>query len=129
MLLVCTALLPQRSDRHLVLLRPALRRLCPGRTLVRPEGSTGPGFGVRDDPMSTPAARNEPVQAVQPQTRSMDGLCDPRGQGNLLDEFTEDVVDRIEMIGEETAGNLRKHAHTVSPGIRYLHCSRTIHQL
>lgn len=54
---------------------------------------------------------------------------DPRGQGNLLDEFTEDLADKIEMIGEETAADLPRHSHAVTPGMRYLHCSRTIHQL
>jgi hypothetical protein len=38
-------------------------------------------------------------------------------------------IDEIEMIGEETAAGLRPGPSEVSPGMRYLHCSRTIHQL
>jgi hypothetical protein len=39
-------------------------------------------------------------------------------------------VDQIEMIGEEAAaGYMPSKANDVSAGIRYLHCSRTIHQL
>jgi hypothetical protein len=45
-------------------------------------------------------------------------------------ESTEQAVDRIEMIGEEMAAGYRPPAHSeVTPGMRYLHCSRTIHQL
>ncbi len=47
-----------------------------------------------------------------------------------LDEQSEKRVDEIEMIGEEEAAGFRPPRHSeVSPGIRYLHCSRTIHQL
>jgi hypothetical protein len=47
-----------------------------------------------------------------------------------LEEQTEKRVDEIEMIGEEEAAGFRPPVHSeVSPGIRYLHCSRTIHQL
>ena len=58
---------------------------------------------------------------------------------NHFDEFTsrdavaespEDRADRIEMIGEETAAGLTPTAKSeVTAGMRYLHCSRTIHQL
>lgn len=44
------------------------------------------------------------------------------------DGFSEKLVDAIEMIGEETAGGVRQSSE-VSAGMRYLHCSRTIHQL
>lgn len=49
--------------------------------------------------------------------------------------FSEKVVDAIEMIGEETAAGMPPPAPKdaaegqVTPAMRYLHCSRTIHQL
>ncbi|MCI0379084.1 MAG: hypothetical protein L0215_15860 [Gemmataceae bacterium] len=44
--------------------------------------------------------------------------------------YSEQVVDAIEMIGEETAARLpAARDDGVTPGMRYLHCSRTIHQL
>lgn len=56
-----------------------------------------------------------------------------------FDEFTvqdrvaespEDRADRIEMIGEEIAAGLSPTSKSeVTAGMRYLHCSRTIHQL
>ncbi len=42
--------------------------------------------------------------------------------------FSEKVIDAIEMIGEEHAAGMDTPS-VVSPGMRYLHCSRTIHQL
>jgi len=46
------------------------------------------------------------------------------------EEATEKLVDQIEMIGEETAADFRPPGHSeVTPGMRYLHSSRTIHQL
>src|SRR5205814_7333704 len=47
-----------------------------------------------------------------------------------LDELTERRLDQIEMIGEEQAAGFQTPAHSeVTAGMRYLHCSRTIHQL
>jgi hypothetical protein len=47
-----------------------------------------------------------------------------------IEETTEQKVDEIEMIGEEEAAGFRPPAYSeVSAGMRYLHCSRTIHQL
>lgn len=45
--------------------------------------------------------------------------------------YSEKLVDAIEMIGEETAAGLpAPAAHgQVTAGMRYLHCSRTIHEL
>lgn len=43
--------------------------------------------------------------------------------------FSEKVVDSIEMIGEEHAAGLSPAPSEVTPGMRYLHSSRTIHQL
>lgn len=43
---------------------------------------------------------------------------------------SEKLVDQIEMIGEEEAAGFKPPEHPeVSAGMRYLHCSRTIHQL
>jgi hypothetical protein len=47
-----------------------------------------------------------------------------------LDELTEKRLDAIEMIGEEEAAGFTTDRHSpVSAGMRYLHSSRTIHQL
>jgi hypothetical protein len=47
-----------------------------------------------------------------------------------LESTSEKVVDAIEMLGEEKAAGFRPHGHSeVTPGMRYLHSSRTIHQL
>jgi hypothetical protein len=45
--------------------------------------------------------------------------------------YSEKLVDAIEMIGEETAAGLPPPAAhgQVTPAMRYLHCSRTIHEL
>lgn len=43
------------------------------------------------------------------------------------DGATEKIIDAIEMIGEEKAAGFG--ASQVTPGMRYLHSSRTIHQL
>jgi hypothetical protein len=45
-----------------------------------------------------------------------------------LDESTEKRVDEIEMIGEDEAAGFTPHSE-VTPAMRYLHSSRTIHQL
>jgi hypothetical protein len=42
---------------------------------------------------------------------------------------SERLVDAIEMIGEEQAAGLKPPPESVTAGMRYLHCSRTIHQL
>ncbi|MCI0682338.1 MAG: hypothetical protein L0Y71_09555 [Gemmataceae bacterium] len=42
--------------------------------------------------------------------------------------YSEKLVDAIEMIGEEQAAGLDRPSQ-VTPGMRYLHSSRTIHQL
>jgi hypothetical protein len=47
-----------------------------------------------------------------------------------LESESEKAVDAIEMIGEEKAAGFRPPGHSeISAGMRYLHCSRTIHQL
>src|SRR5690242_5608082 len=42
---------------------------------------------------------------------------------------SEKLVDAIEMIGEEQAAGMAQPSHLISPGMRFLHSSRTIHQL
>lgn len=42
---------------------------------------------------------------------------------------SEKIVDAIEMIGEEHAAGFKPPPERVTAGMRYLHCSRTIHQL
>lgn len=42
---------------------------------------------------------------------------------------SERIVDAIEMIGEEIAAGFEPKSPGVTPGMRYLHASRTIHQL
>ena len=47
-----------------------------------------------------------------------------------IGELTEKRLDEIEMIGEEEAAGFRPPGHSeVSAGMRFLHSSRTIHQL
>jgi hypothetical protein len=46
-----------------------------------------------------------------------------------LDDPIEKRVDAIEMIGEEVAAGFTPPHSQVTAGMRYLHCSRTIHQL
>ena len=45
------------------------------------------------------------------------------------DGLSEQLVDAIEMIGEETAAGMTHSPSEVTAGMRYLHASRTIHQL
>lgn len=46
------------------------------------------------------------------------------------DSYSEKIVDRIEMIGEEEAAGMKPAGSPdVTPGMRFLHSSRTIHQL
>src|SRR5438477_6916624 len=71
--------------------------------------------------LPTPAALDIPP----PKTSPAQGLF---GVGSL-DEQTEKRLDAIEMIGEEEAAGFRPQHSEISAGMRYLHCSRTIHQL
>src|SRR5688572_11366836 len=48
--------------------------------------------------------------------------------GKALEVQSEKLVDAIEMIGEEQAAKITP-ASEITPGMRYLHSSRTIHQL
>jgi hypothetical protein len=80
--------------------------------------------------MSSPPQSPNPAPAVAtqvppPQTNQTEGLFGVAS----MDEQTEKRIDAIEMIGEEEAAGLRPPHSEVSAGMRYLHCSRTIHQL
>jgi hypothetical protein len=56
---------------------------------------------------------------------TIDSFSVKEGEG-----FSEELVDAIEMIGEEKAAGFEPPRHSaISPGMRYLHSSRTIHQL
>jgi hypothetical protein len=77
--------------------------------------------------MADPAPKE--VQAIVAQLPdahkgSIDSFDVREGEG-----FSEKVVDAIEMIGEESAAGYNPSASAVTPGMRYLHSSRTIHQL
>jgi hypothetical protein len=71
-------------------------------------------------------ARATAGQVAPPDLARTDGL----GGVTPLDEDTEKRIDEIEMIGEEEAAGLTAPGHSeVTAGMRYLHSSRTIHQL
>jgi hypothetical protein len=67
------------------------------------------------------------LKDVQPELSHAAGLTDAAS----LDEEIEKKIDAIEMLGEEEAAGFTAPAlaSEVTPGMRYLHCSRTIHQL
>lgn len=76
--------------------------------------STQPG------PAAPTAARVPP-----PTTAHIDGIA---GVASIEDPV-ERRLDEIEMIGEEEAAGFTPTHSPITPGMRYLHCSRTIHQL
>jgi hypothetical protein len=66
-------------------------------------------------------------KAVAPAMTRADGLNIAAAP---IGELTEKRLDEIEMIGEEEAAGFRPPGHSeVSAGMRFLHSSRTIHQL
>jgi hypothetical protein len=74
---------------------------------------------------TTPAAGM--AKAAVSDLAQTDGIL---GVAAPLDELTEKRIDAIEMMGEEEAAGWRAAPHSeVSAGMRYLHSSRTIHQL
>jgi hypothetical protein len=77
------------------------------------------------------AARKSELAAVTAQVQPRDPTSnDGINVRELLQESAEQRVDAIEMIGEETAaGMTHSPATEITPGMRYLHSSRTIHQL
>jgi hypothetical protein len=79
------------------------------------------------DQSTRPSDLADVASKIAPQgTPQTDGLGTP----NILDDYTEKRIDEIEMIGEEVAAGFRPPGVSdITPGMRYLHCSRTIHQL
>jgi hypothetical protein len=73
-------------------------------------------------PSTIPEAKRDPVNLADTA-----GLTDVAA--SPLDDITEKKLDQIEIIGEEEAAGFRPKHSEVSAGMRYLHCSRTIHQL
>ena len=77
-------------------------------------------------PSTPPTAAETAAKVAPPSVAQVAGLGDLKS----LDDQTEKRVDEIEMIGEEQAANLPPPGHSeVTAGMRYLHSSRTIHQL
>src|ERR1700722_568853 len=85
--------------------------------------STQPVSGTQP-PMSAELA--EVVRQVpRPDHGTTDSLDVKSSEG-----YSEEVVDSIEMIGEEQAAGFGERGpKLISPAMRYLHSSRTIHQL
>ncbi len=77
---------------------------------------------------ATPAPSDSELKTIIKQIPEAENLSteslDAKNEG-----FSEKLMDQIEMIGEETAANLPSQPDQISAGMRYLHCSRTIHQL
>ncbi len=71
-----------------------------------------------------PSEVTELAKEVPPPAAGIDSLDVKTSEG-----FSEKLVDAIEMLGEETAAGFRPAPSEVTAGMRYLHCSRTIHQL
>lgn len=84
--------------------------------------------------LPVPLEKTEPDINLNPQLADL-----PRPSVSHVDGFTvsaasdesaESRVDEIEMIGEEMAAGMRQTGRLdITPGMRFLHCSRTIHQL
>jgi hypothetical protein len=101
---------------------------------------TGEPLGA-DAPRLAAAGEESPVKNGEPATapKPPDGLPSPPvahadgftpSVAAAVDDPTERRVDEIDMIGEELAVGLRPPARSeVTAGMRYLHSSRTIHQL
>src|SRR5262245_40040657 len=78
-------------------------------------------------PPVQPSSEVEEVAAQLPQAHrgTTDSFDARSGEG-----YSEQLVDAIEMIGEEKAAGLGTGGPAqVTPAMRYLHSSRTIHQL
>ena len=76
--------------------------------------------------LPTPRIDGPAAQLPLPSPSHTDGLS----ASAAAEEATERRVDEIEMIGEEQAAQLPPPGNTgVTVGMRYLHSSRTIHQL
>lgn len=74
------------------------------------------------EPAPSPEVQKIAAQLPDAQRAGYESFNAQEGAG-----YSEKLVDQIEMIGEETSAGFGGSA--VSPGMRYLHSSRTIHQL
>jgi len=82
-------------------------------------------MGTPQNPLTSDLA--EVVSQVKPATEANAAGLSIQA---VPEDASEKLVDQIEMIGEETAAGFRPPGHSeVTPGMRYLHSSRTIHQL
>jgi hypothetical protein len=79
------------------------------------------------DPAAAPRRADGVADRLPPHTEAhLEGMA----AASPFDDATEKRLDEIEMIGEEHAANLPAPGHSeVTAGMRYLHASRTIHQL
>jgi hypothetical protein len=87
-------------------------------------------LGVSQEPLKT----RRPVKRIKSMSTPLDGKVKEHIEGVSIDVSGDDEVDRrlaeIEMAGEEAAiGFQPTSLHRLSPDVRYLHVSRTIHQL
>jgi len=82
-------------------------------------------------------AMPEPTQPVSKDVQEIVAELPESSKGTLdsfnvkdAEGYSEKLVDQIEMIGEERAAGLEPATVSqITPGMRYLHSSRTIHQL
>lgn len=91
-----------------------------------PQSSAKPSLTVNKDANPEKSSKALPVPTPE---NSIDGLGSP-SIAQAMDD-AERKVDEIEMIGEEMVARLPGHPGNdgVTAGMRYLHASRTIHQL
>lgn len=76
------------------------------------------------------SAPQPPLEDISQQVRPVGEMHAEGFDAREMLDDTEKKVDEIEMIGEEETAGLRKPgASPISPAMRYLHASRTIHQL
>jgi hypothetical protein len=71
----------------------------------------------------------EEVAVIASQLRGADSATAESLDVKTSEGHSEKIVDAIEMIGEEAAAGWTPKPSDVSAGMRYLHASRTIHQL
>jgi hypothetical protein len=91
---------------------------------LKPVLAASNGSAMLQEPPK-PNDAHELAAKVPPSAAGMDGLHDP------VDEtLSEKIVNEIEMLGEEKAAGFHPPSHSeITPGMRYLHSSRTISQL